>query len=228
MRLQQCLSDAAVAACHDGFQTAEVGFVIAIVDAFCVQVCLQQMDAPQIFLRRDLRCPLKRREGLRDKIRRRQIDRQPALFPAAVLPPDLKDFIDQLRNANYILIRFRRQTQHEIQLHTVPAAGKGRGAGGENFFFCYVFIDRVAQALRSSLRCERQAAFAHLLDAHHELPRKIIRAQARQREIDLARLTVVEQTVGQGFQLAVIGGRKAGQRDLTVAGIFEGFDCLFT
>lgn len=63
---------------------------------------------------------------------------------------------------------------------------------------------------------------------HHELPRKIIRAQARHREIDLARLTVVEQTVSQCFKFAVIGGRKAGQRDLTVAGIFEGFDCLFT
>ena len=104
--------------------------MIAVIDALCVQICLQQMDTPQILLRRDLRRPLERCKGLRDKIRRCQIDGQATLFPAAILSPDLKNFVDQLCNADHIFIRLSRQAQHEIQLHAVPAAGKGRGTGG--------------------------------------------------------------------------------------------------
>ena len=68
--------------------------MIAVVDALGVQVRLQQVYAPQVFLRRDLRRPLERREGLGDKVGRGQIDGQAALLPAPVFPPDLQDLID--------------------------------------------------------------------------------------------------------------------------------------
>ena len=169
MRLEQGFAHAAVAAGHDGLEAAEIRLVIAVVDAFGVQVRLQQVYAPQVFLRRDLRRPLERREGLGDKIGRGQIDGQAALFPVPVFSPDLQDLVDQLGDADDVLVRLGRQAQHEIELHAVPAAGECRGAGFQNLMLGDIFVDRVTQALRASLGRKGQSALAHLLHAQHQL-----------------------------------------------------------
>ena len=93
------------------------------------QATLQQMHAPQIFLGAGLLLPLERREGLRHKEGRREVDGQPPFFVCRVLPPTVDDFVDKLGNRRHVLIRLRRKSQHKIELHAVPAAGKRRGTG---------------------------------------------------------------------------------------------------
>ena len=68
-----------------------------------------------------------------------------------------------------------------------------------------IFVDRVAKPLRPRLGRERQAAFSYLLHAKHQVARKIIRAQARKREIDFSRLAVIQQLVCQLRELSVVG-----------------------
>ena len=74
MRAQQHPGKPPVAACQHRLEPTEVTFVVAVVDAARRQTALQQMHAPQIFIRADLLLPLKRRKGLRHKKRRGKID----------------------------------------------------------------------------------------------------------------------------------------------------------
>ena len=133
------------------------------------------------------------------------MDAHAALFVAGVLAPRLQDLIDELCDAEHILVRLRGQAEHEVELHIVPAALKGNGAGIEDLLLRDILIDGVAQALRTGLRRERQAALAHLLQPQHEIAGKIVRAQRRQREIDLARRAVIEHGICQLWQAAVVG-----------------------
>ena len=70
--------------------------MISVVDAPRRQAVLQQMHTPQILLGTCLSFPLKRREGLRHKEGRGQVDGEAALFVAGVLAPRLQDLIDKL------------------------------------------------------------------------------------------------------------------------------------
>ena len=127
----------------------------------------------------------------------------------------------QIGDPDHVLVRFRRQAEHEVELHAVPASGKRRSAGLQYFFLGDVFIDGVAQALRSGLRRKGKAALAHLLHLEHQLPREIVRAERRKRNIDLARLAVIQQLIRQLRQILIVGGRKARHRDLAAAGILQ-------
>ena len=200
--------------------------MIAVVHGLAVEMVLEQMDPAQVFLRGDLGLPLERREGLRDEERCGQVDGEAPLLVAGVLLPGLDDLPDQLRDAQHVLVGLRGQAQHEIELHIVPAAGEGRGAGGQNLFLGDVFIDGVPEPLGSGLRREGQAAFPHPLDLQHQVPGEVIRPEGRQRQVDLPRLAVVQQLVRQGLQLLVVRGGEAGQVDLMVAGIFQGIHRL--
>ena len=96
-----------------------------------------------------------------------------ALFVAGVLAPRLQDLIDELCDAEHILVRFRGQAEHEVELHIVPAALKGDGAGIEDLLLRDILVDGVAQTLRPGLRREGQAALAHLLQPQHEIAGKL-------------------------------------------------------
>ena len=119
----------------------------------------QQMAAAQIFLRRDLLFPLERRVGLGDKVCRGDMHPQPPLLVHGLFLPGQNHLVHQLRDTENVLVRFRWQTQHEIELDIVPAAGKGVGAGCQNFVLGQILVDDVPQALGSRLRGEGQAAF---------------------------------------------------------------------
>ena len=99
-------------------------------------------------------------------------DPQAPLFVGRVGLPGLDDLVDQLRDAQHIRIRLRREAQHEVELDIVPAAGKGGGAGREDLLFGDVFIDDVPQALRPGFRGEGQAALADLLQLLHQRIRR--------------------------------------------------------
>ena len=135
--------------------------------------------------------------------------------------PCLQNFIHQVGNAEDVLIRLRRQAEHKVQLDVIPPALKGRRAGRQDFLLRDVFVDGVAQALRSGLRREGQSALAHLLELVHQLSGKVIRTQGRKRQVDLARRAVVQHPVRKFRQAAVVRGGKAGKRNLVTAGLLQ-------
>ncbi len=53
----------------------------------------------------------------------------PRFLYFAFMRQQCKDLVRHLRDADYVFVRFCRQAEHIIQLHTVPAAGKGYRAG---------------------------------------------------------------------------------------------------
>ena len=119
----------------------------------------QQAAAAQIFLRRDLLFPLEGRVGLGDKVRRGDVNAKAPFLVHGVFLPRQDHLVHQLRDAEHVLVRFCGQTQHEIELDIVPAAGEGIGAGRQNFILGQILVDDVTQALGSRLRGEGQAAF---------------------------------------------------------------------
>lgn len=79
------------------------------------------------------------------------MDAHAALFVAGVLAPRLQDLIDELCDAS-TSSSVSWQAEHEVELHIVPAALKGDGAGIEDLLLRDILIDGVAQALRTGLR----------------------------------------------------------------------------
>ena len=146
---------------------------------------------------------------------------QPSLLVHRIGLPGLDDLINQLRNAQNILVSFRGQTQHKVELHIVPAAGKGIGAGAQDLILCQILVDHIPQALSTGFRRKGQTAFAHGLQLFHQLPGEIIRPQGGYRQIHPVLLAVRNHLIGQFLQPPIIRGGQAGKRDLIVSGRFQ-------
>ena len=129
-------------------------------------------------------------------------------------------------NAEHVLVRLGRKSQHEVELDRAVAAGKGAAARGQQVLLGEILVDGVAQALRAGLGREGQAALAHLLQAAHDVHGKVVRAQRRQREAHAARLAVFQQPVAHLVERAVVAARERQERRLLIAGVFERFDAL--
>ena len=104
------------------------------------------------------------------------MDTKAPLFIHRVFLPGLNDLIDQLGDAQYVLVGLRWQAQHEIELDVVPAAGEGLTAGVEDFLLRQILIDHVPQALGTRLGSKGQTAFSHRLQLFHQLPGEIVGA----------------------------------------------------
>ena len=185
------------------------------------------MAAAQIFLRGDLLFPLEGRVGLGDKVRRGDVNAKAPFLVHGVFFPRQDHLVHQLRDAENILVRFRGQTQHKIELDIVPAAGKGVGTGRQNFVLGQIFVDDVPQALGSGLRCEGQAAFPTArLKPLHQVAGKIVRPEGGDGKADFILRAVGNQLVRQLFQSPVIGGGQAGNGDFVVSGGTQGLHSL--
>ena len=143
--------------------------------------------------------------------------RRPRFLLLAVCFQVLMTFQTSSSDAQHVLVRLCRQAEHKVELDVVPAAGKGRGAGGENLLFGDVFIDDVPQPLGTGLRCKGQAAFADLLQLLHQLIGEVVGPQRGQRHIDFPRRTEIQQSAGQRLELPVVRGGQRRQRNLVVA-----------
>ena len=151
--------------------------MIIIVDALTNDMFLQKAAAPQIFLRGDLGFPLERRAVLGHKECCGNGDGNTSCPVGGVLPPDLPDLVGKLCNGDDILIGFRRQSQHKIELDFAPSACKGRGTGTENVFLRHIFIDCIPEPLCACLRRKSQTTFPHLLYLFHQFHGEIICAE---------------------------------------------------
>ena len=132
----------------------------------------------------------------------------------------------QIRNPQHVLVRFRGQTQHKIQLHGVIAACKRRAAGCQQLLLGHVFIDNIPQALGAGLRRKGQAGLAPLGQPLHKAHGKIIRPQAGERQIHMALPAKLLQIVAQLRELRIIAGAEGRQRHLLVAGVVAGLHAV--
>ena len=187
----------------------------------------QQVHAAQVLLYAYLRLPLEWAVRLGDEARRRYGYLDTAVFVLCVHAPAVQHLVRHLRDADYVFVRLRRQAEHIIQLHTVPAAGKGYRAGVQQVLLRDVFVYRVAQALAATLDGEGQAAFAHLLELLHKLDGEVVRAERRQGQADTAALAVFKHPVAQLRQLPVVAGAQRQERHVLISGVFQRLDALF-
>ena len=142
-----------------------------------LDVFTQEVDLAFVLVHRHLLLPLERAVRLRHEAGRADRDAHAARLVRRVHTPRVQHLIGQLRDAEHVLIRLCRQTEHEVELDAVPAALEGDAAGMEQVFLAHVFVDRIAQALRAGLRRKGQTALAHLLQTAHDVHRKIVRTQ---------------------------------------------------
>ena len=211
----------AVAPGEHGFQPAQIGGMVVVFHNLGAEAALKQLAAAQIFLRGDLLLPLEGCVGLGHEIGRGHMDTKTTLAIGGILIPQIHDLTHQLGNAQNILVRFRRQTQHKVKLHIVPAAGESVGAGAKDLLFRQVLVDHIPQPLGTCLRCEGQAAFADGLELLHQFPGEIVRPERRHGQADAVILAVRDQRICQFLQSPVIGGGKTGKGDLIAAGILH-------
>ena len=138
----------------------------------------------------------------------------------------MEHLIGHLRNADDVLVRLRGQAQHVIELHAVPAAGKGDLTGVEQILLGDVFVDRVPETLAAALHSEGQAALAHLLQLLHQLHGEVVRPQGGKGQADAPRLAVVQQPVAELGQGTVVAGGEGEQGDVLIAGVLQCLDPL--
>ena len=200
--------------------------MVIVLDGLAVKVALQQTAPAQIFLRSNLLFPLERRMGLGYKICRGYMDTKTTFFVGRVFLPCLNDLIHKIGNSENILICFRRQTQHEIELDVTPATLKGLGAGIQDLILGQILVDYIPQTLSTGFRRKGKAALADGLKLFHQFPGEIIRPQRRHGKVDTVFGAVRNHLIGQFLQATVIRGGQAGQRDLVMAGILHGLHCL--
>ena len=225
-RCFQHLSHAAVAARQHRLQEAGVGVVPVVGDGLRLDGLPQQRHTALVLLLGDLGLPLEGGVGLGDEPAGGYGDADAALLVLGALPPCVHDPGGHVGNAQHILVRLRRQTQHEVQLHGAVPAGKGGAAALQQVVQRHVLIDHIPQALRTRLRRKGQAGLAALGQTLHQLHGEVVRPQGRQGQADMALVAERLQLIAQAGQRRVIAGGQAGQRHLLIAGVVAGADAV--
>ena len=120
----------------------------------------QEILATPGFLYINLFGPLKGRERLRHK------SRDPNIHPGAThdLTASTKGFDGQISNGHDIIIALRRQTNHEVQFHVIPATGIRLCRHGDEVFVWDPFVDHSSQTRTRRFRRERKSSTAHVSD----------------------------------------------------------------
>ena len=127
----------------------------------------------------------------------------------------------KLRDAQHILVRFRGQADHEIQLYGVPALIKRIGHGAHQIILGHALVDYVAQALRTRFGRECQRRFAHLLGFLQRIRQHRVDALRRQRNLHPLRGEFLHHAVRQLRQTGIIAAGQAHQRNFIIARIFH-------
>ena len=132
----------------------------------------------------------------------------------------------QISDAQHVLVGFRGQAQHEIQLHGAVPPGEGRAAGLQQVLLGNVLVDHVPEPLGPGLRGEGQTGFAALGQPLHQAHGEIIRPQTGQREIHVPLLAEGLQLIAQLRQRRIVAGGQAGQGHLLISGVVAGLHAV--
>ena len=180
------LAEPAVAAGDDRFHEARGRRVPVVGDGFGGHRLAQKLDTALVFLNGDLRLPLERRVRLGHEPRGRHRDANAAALVHGALAPGVHHMRRNVGNAEHVLVRFRRKAQHEVEFDRAVSARECAAAGFEQIFLREIFVDGVAQSLRARLGRKRKARFSALLQPLHQRHGKIVGAQRRQRQRQVA------------------------------------------
>ena len=126
-------------------------------------------------------------------------------------------FFRKARNPENILIRFRRQPDHKIQLDAAPSGCECVRDRAQQILFRYVLVDHVTQALRACFRCKRQPAFSHGLHLFKVLFEQRIDTQRRQRDGHPLFCHIVHDPREQLVQFRIVAGRKGQQGNFVIS-----------
>ena len=123
----------------------------------------------------------------------------------------------QIRNGQHVIIIFKGQANHKVQLHAVPAGLKGRSHSVHQILFRNALIDHVAHLLAACFRSKSQAAFAHSLNLLGNGHAKAVNAQGGQGNAHPVVLEFVNHVVYHGSKAGVVGTGKGNEADFIVA-----------
>ena len=213
-RLLEHAREAAVAARECTLDDGETRVMVVERDCAVLDVLLEQLLPPLELRERHLAEPLERRIGLRHEAGDGDRDLDAAL--ALDLRVEVDDLLREARDADDIVVRLRRQAHHEIELDLLPPLTKRRAARRHEVFLRDALVDDVAQALRTSLRRERQAGLPHLLHLVREVDGKAVDAQRWQREADLLVAELVHEIVDKTAETGIVRRGERGEAHLVV------------
>ena len=186
---------------------------IPIAAAELAQLVAQQAVLPIRFGKRDHRVPLEWRERLGAEGRHAHVD----LGARLELLAAPKRFRAELHDGAHVLVTLRRQPDHEVELHQLPARLEDRVDGVEQVLLGVALVDHAPHPLGSGLRGDGEAALAHARDLLGEARVHRLRAQARQRDADVLRSELVEEVLEHAVDAGVVARGKAEEPDFLVA-----------
>ena len=116
-------------------------------------------------------CPLEWSKRLRDKERGtgHYLYLSCPLFFGDCLKEKGGDLIGKLGYAPDILFRFRRKTQHKVQLYPGPASFKGHSGAFQYNLFRQSFVNYITESLTACFRSKSKTALLHILYLAHDI-----------------------------------------------------------
>ncbi len=117
----------------------------------------------------------------------------------------MHDVGGDIGDTEHILVRFGGKPEHEIEFDGAVAARERAAAGGEQILLGEILIDGVTQALRARLRRKGEAGLSPLLQPLHQRHGEIVRAQGRQRKVQVPRGAEFLQIVAQLDKAGIVG-----------------------
>ena len=166
------------------------------------------LTAAQLFPA-NLRFKLKGRKGFGHKARYAHGDLRRGALPAvfsAHLVPNLQHLVGQRGYAVQILVGFRGQAHHKVQFNLTPAAAESHARHAFQIGFQHALVDHVPQTLGTCFRRKGQAGLFPLLHLIGQIHGEIIHAQRRQRNADIFRRHLRNQTAQQNIYTGIIAG----------------------
>jgi hypothetical protein len=130
----------------------------------------------------------------------------------------------RLDDAADVFVLLGGQADHEVELHAVPALAEDALGRLEQLLLGDVLVDDVAHPLRPCLGREREARGADLAHLVEEIFFEAVGAERRDAERDALGRELRHDLLDERRDTRRIGRRERGQRDLVLAGFFDGLD----
>ena len=177
--LLQQPTQTAVAPGKNPFQKAHPRIIAFQGAVLAVEPFLDRIHPRIAFFHGELRLPLKHGMGLGHKGGGADV------HPAIAAFPGLQHLLGQGRDRGHILLGFRGQAEHEVELDQFPAQAVGGIRRGQQVFLGDPLVDHPSQPVAAGLRGQGKAGLAHPLDLLHDRRGEGADPQGRQGDGDM-------------------------------------------
>ncbi len=212
-----CFAYASISSAQNPLQNAPVRLVHLQVELALPRPLLEQHVLAPHLLETVHPLPLQRRVRLGHERRHRGRDPRGPRLLAATPPPRLPRSYRRQHDPLEILLRLRRQPEHEVELQLVPPHVQRTLRRLRNLLLGHVLVDQIAHPLRPRLRRERQPRRSHLAKPLQHFCRQAVRSQRRHPQRHMTRPQTTRKLVDQIANVRVVRGGQRGQRDLVIA-----------